>query len=110
MEGKGVTITCKRCGQAYELTETGTLRAVRGEARFSHVPDWYGWERECVHKELENGSYRLDVAVDIGVLRDTKAVYLVGEGRLTHDSEGFHLVGCDGKLDYRQKPAASYSL
>ena len=110
MEGKGVTITCKHCGQTYELTENGTLRSLDGETRFSYVPDWYGWERECVHKELENGSYRLDVAVDIGVLRDTKAIYMVGEGRLTHDIDGFRLVGCDGKLDYRQKPAASYSL
>jgi hypothetical protein len=34
----------------------------------------------------------------------------VGEGRLHHDENGFHLTGCGGKLDYFQKPEASYSL
>ena len=34
----------------------------------------------------------------------------VGEGVLTHTGDGFHLTGCGGALDYRQKPLASYSL
>ena len=34
----------------------------------------------------------------------------VGEGRLHHDENGFRLTGCGGKLDYFQKPEASYSL
>jgi hypothetical protein len=29
---------------------------------------------------------------------------------LIHDSNGFHLTGCDGKLDYCLKPQSSYSL
>lgn len=37
-------------------------------------------------------------------------IYQVGEGVLTHSPEGFHLTGCDGKLDYVQEPVASYSL
>ena len=37
-------------------------------------------------------------------------LYRVGEGSLTHTAEGFHLTGCDGQIDYVQKPAASYSL
>ena len=39
-----------------------------------------------------------------------KCIYEVGEGRLVHTAEGFHLTGCDGQLDYTQKPLASYSL
>ena len=35
---------------------------------------------------------------------------MVGEGRLVHTAEGFHLTGCGGKLDYVQGPKASYSL
>ena len=42
--------------------------------------------------------------------RSADAVYRVGEGRLTHGREGFHLTGCEGKLDYAQSPLASYSL
>ena len=29
---------------------------------------------------------------------------------MTHTKEGFHLTGCDGKLDYHQHPLGSYSL
>jgi hypothetical protein len=59
---------------------------------------------------LLDGSYRLDTAVDIGMMVDYKAIYQVGQGRLVHDRDGFVLTGCDGELEYRQKPLASYGL
>ena len=39
-----------------------------------------------------------------------EAIYRVGEGTLIHNNEGFKLTGCNGKLNYVQKPLASYSL
>ncbi len=110
MLGQGSRIQCGSCGKAYELTEYGFLEAVEGETEFAHVPDWYRWERDSVRRELEEGTYLLDVPVDICMLVDTKSIYRVGTGRLRHTTEGFHLTGCDGKLDYFQKPGASYSL
>lgn len=110
MIGKGTKITCSACGKEYELTEDGYISASEGETEFPHVPDWFAWERECVKKELEDGTYALDIPVDIAVLTDTKNLYMVGEGRLTHGAEGFRLTGCDGKIDYEQKPLSSYSL
>lgn len=110
MEGKGIHITCGKCAASYELTEEGFLTAQNGETEYPHIPDWYRWERDCVRRELEEGSYRLDTEVEICILKDSKSIYKVGEGRLTHTPEGFHLTGCGGKLDYLQKPAASYSL
>lgn len=110
MQGKGTKIICHACQKSYELLETGYLQAIEGETKFSHIPDWYQWERECVRKDLEEGTYELDIEVDIYMLIDTKCVYKVGEGRLHHTKEGFHLTGCDGQLDYRQVPQASYSL
>ena len=109
-EGKGTKLICHACGISYELSETGYLKADWGETRFSHIPDWYRWERECVRKELADGSYRLDFAVDIYMLTDTRCVYKVGGGRLLHTTDGFELTGCDGKLEYKQLPQASYSL
>lgn len=109
-EGKGTRLICHACGISYELSETGYLKADFGETCFSHIPDWYRWERECVRKELADGSYRLDLAVDIYMLTDTRCVYKVGEGRLLHTTDGFELTGCDGKLEYKQLPQASYSL
>lgn len=110
MTGKGTTLTCNSCGKTYLLTETGFLEAQEGETEFSHIPDWYRWERSCVRQELLDGSYRLDIPVRICMLVDSRSIYWVGEGRLIHTREGFHLSGCEGKLDYRQKPTSSYSL
>ena len=108
--GKGVTLTCKECGKTYELTELGALKAVDGESAFTHVPDWYAWERACVREEIERGEYLLDVDVDVYMLVDYKGLYRVGEGHLVHNAEGFHLTGCGGELDYSQSPISSYSL
>ncbi len=109
-EGKGIHLTCHACGKKYELSEYGELIAESGDGAFSFVPDWYRWEREEVRREIESGTYSLDVPVKIAMLVDTKRIYFVGEGRLTHGIEGFHLTGCDGKLDYTQSAKASYSL
>ena len=138
MEGRGTTLTCRACGSTYTLTEYGSLEQVvpshagsdaRKDAEpdlsddactltpekspagiFTHIPDWYRWERECVREELQNGTYHLEVPVDICMLTNLKTLYRVGEGVLTHTEDGFHLAGCGGALDYRQKPLASYSL
>lgn len=110
MLGRGTRLTCGACGKEYELTEYGFMKAADGDTEFAHIPDWYRWERECVRREILEGSYRLDVPVDIYMMVDTKSIYRVGTGRLEHSTEGFHLTGCDGRLDYSQKPNASYSL
>lgn len=108
--GKGINLTCEACGAKYELTELGFMKAVDGETRINHIPDWYRWERECVKQELLDGTYSLDVDVDIFMLVNTMCVFQVGSGHLTHTKEGFHLTGCDGLLDYEQSPLASYGL
>ena len=109
-EGKGIYWTCHNCGKQYELTETGFMKATDGDTRFDHIPDWYRWQRQQIRQELESGSYRLERDVEIGVLVDYKAVYMVGDGKLVHTPEGFHLTGCDGKLDYTQSPLSGHSI
>lgn len=109
-EGKGTILTCNECGKKYELDEYGYMSASSGDTEFSHIPDWYKWEREEVKKEILSGEYNLDVEVDIYVMVDMKCLYYVGNGNLTHGVEGFHLIGCDGQIDYIQKPKASYTL
>ena len=110
MEGKGIHLTCHSCGKQYELTPLGELKALQGETEFSHIPDYYAWERAQVRQELEQGTYRLDTDVDIGMLVDFKHIYMVGSGHLTHSTEGFRLTGCDGRLDYTHSPKSSYGL
>jgi ribosomal protein S27AE len=110
MAGKGIHLTCGHCGKIYELTPLGEMKALEGETEFSHIPDWYAWERDQVRQEILDGSYRLDIDVDIAMLVDYKSIYMVGEGHLTHDGNGFLLTGCGGKLQYSQKPQASFGL
>ncbi len=110
MTGQGTRLQCNNCKKEYELTEYGFLRAGNGVTEFEHIPDWYRWERECVRKELLDGTYHMEVPVDIYMMVDTKCVYQVGEGTLTHSGAGFHLIGCEGSLDYVQEPLSSYSL
>ena len=109
-EGKGIHLTCKACGKKWEMDEFGQLAALEGETEFSHIPDWYSWERSCVRKELEEGTYLLDEDVDIAVQVNLDGICMIGRGHLRHDQEGFHLTSDDGKLDYHQSPVASHTL
>ena len=109
-EGKGITLTCHACGATYELDTLGRLKGINVEPKFTHVPSWFAWEREQLKEEIENGTYSLNVPCDIAVLKDSKALYMVGSGTLRHDNNGFILDGCDGKLHYEQAPNASYSV
>lgn len=110
MLSKDTILTCQNCGKQYELTEYGYVKALEGDTEFEHIPDWYRWQRSCVRHEIEKAQYMLDIPVDICMMVNMKCIYRVGDGNLKHAAEGFHLTGCDGKLDYRQKPSSSYSL
>ena len=110
MRGEGEHLKCHACGKVWKLTELGEMEALEGETEISHIPAWFDWERDCVRREIEEGSYALETDVEIGMLVNHKAIYIVGDGHLSHTKEGFTLTGCDGKLEYSQKPRASYSV
>ena len=110
MEGKGIHLTCHECGKKWEMDEFGQLRALEGETEYPHIPDWYTWERECVRKEIEDGTYLLDTDAQIGIQVNLDGICMIGNGHLTHDANGFHLTGADGQLDYTQSPVASHTL
>ncbi len=110
-KGVGAKLICETCGVTYELTETGFLKAQNGEqTKFTHIPDWYDWQRDCVREELEKGTYKLELSVDIYALKNSKALYHIGEGTLFHDKDGFRLIGCDAALDYKHSPNTAHSL
>ncbi|MCR5476259.1 MAG: hypothetical protein K6E92_01380 [Lachnospiraceae bacterium] len=108
--GSGTTLTCRHCGATYELEPLGSLRGVNVEPKFTHIPDWFAWERQQVQAQIADGTYALSVPCDIAILKDSKALYMVGSGTLRHDRNGFVLDGCDGALHYEQPPEASYSV
>ncbi len=109
-EGKDTKWLCHACGKEYELTEHGYLQATDGDSAFTHVPDWFSWERGQVKAELERGEYLLDIDVEVYMMVDYKALYHVGDGHLLHNADGFLLTGCGGTLEYTQSPLSSYSI
>lgn len=108
-EGKGTKLICRACGKEYELDEKGFIHALDGNTEFDHIPDWNAWQREELKKEIENGTYDLSCEVEVGMLVDYKAIYMVGSGTLTQNGNGFTLSACDGKLHYEQSPGYAYS-
>ncbi len=110
MEGKGIHLTCHACNKQWEMDEFGQLHGADGETEHPHIPDWYRWQRQCVREELEEGRYQLDAKVRIALQVDLKGLYMVGNGQLVHDQDGFRLTSDDGKLNYTQSPVASHTL
>lgn len=99
--GKGIHLTCEECGKKWELTELGEMMALDGETEFSHIPDWYEWERECVRQEILDGTYKYEDTVHVHSLPGIEFIDL-GEGRVTHDLEnGFVVEGHYNGNDYR---------
>lgn len=110
MVGKGETLTCTACNKAYFLNEFGELVAVSGATEFSHIPDWFNWQRECVKKEIEDGVYHLEAPVKVGVIADEKCLYIVGDGTLSHDRSGLKLTLNDNNYEYFQPSNTLYTL
>ena len=110
MLGKGTTLSCLNCEKNYTLTEYGALEANNGDGIFTHIPDWYRWEREEVRREIEAGEYEIKAHVRIFMMRGIKKLYDVGCGTLTHNASGFTLLSDDGDLCYTQTPLSSYSV
>lgn len=94
MNSKGVEIFCEHCGKRWTLNEDGTLSANDGNTEFSHVPDWFEWERTEVRKQVENGTYSFEDEVEVyGFPRCWRFIPL-GKATLKHDvNEGFTLEG-----------------
>ena len=102
MSSKGTEIFCTECGKRWNLNEDGTLAALEGETEFSHVPDWFEWEREQVRRQIERGEYSFADDVEVYSLPRCWRFEKLGAARLTHDSEqGFVLEGFYNGSPYR---------
>lgn len=84
-------LKCDACGATYELNEYNELHNINGETIFKHIPDWYEWERNCVHQEIEKGTYHVEDDVLVDSLPNAKGFINLGKGHLIHDINGFKL-------------------
>lgn len=113
MDSKGSEIFCTECGRRWRMNEDGSLKALIGETEFSHIPDWYEWQRVEVRKQIENGSYSFSDEVEVYSLPRCMRFMNLGKARLTHNSEdGFVLEGHYRGKDYKiqRKPIEMYGV
>ena len=106
MSSDGIYLKCNHCGKTYEMDEHGELHALEGETEFSHIPDWYEWERENVKKEVRGGKYHFECPVRVDALPNAKGYIDLGMGKLIHGMDGFILTGNYKGEDYEIKLAA----
>ena len=88
MDSKGAKLFCNACGKTWEMDEYGQLHALDGKTEFSHIPDWSNWERACVRKEIEEGTYYFEDTVRVETLPGSLKFYKQGEGTLIQTPEG----------------------
>ncbi len=81
-DSEGTLLWCNHCGKKWEMDEYGALHALEGDTEFSHIPDWSNWERECVRKEIADGTYHFEDEVRIETLPSSFRFYKQGMGRL----------------------------
>ena len=94
MDSKGTEIFCTECGKRWTLLEDGTLSANEGETEFSHVPDWFLWQKEQVRAEIERGEYSFSDEVEVYSLPRCWKFEKLGTAKITHNAEaGFVLEG-----------------
>ena len=102
MSSKGTKLFCTSCGKSWEMTPLGELKADNGDTEFSHIPDWYEWERENVRREVADGTYstgKLPVRVDS--LPNARKFIRLGEGEMVHDITGFSVrIKSDDGTEY----------
>jgi len=113
MESGGIHLWCNECGAKWELDTLNRLKGVNTDKGFSHIPDWYRWEREEVRKEVEKGTYHFEDEVRVTDYYSSKVgVIEVGQAKFTHDKNGFTFEGVvDGAPFSLNKPVSSmYSV
>ncbi|MBR4760978.1 MAG: hypothetical protein IK078_12645 [Lachnospiraceae bacterium] len=100
MTTKGKILSCGACGKEWEMTELGQLRALDGKTEFSHIPDWYEWERANVRREVEEGTYSSgELPVRVDTLPNAEKFIHLGEGTMVHNMNGFTVRGTDTEGD-----------
>ncbi|MBQ9414918.1 MAG: 1-acyl-sn-glycerol-3-phosphate acyltransferase [Clostridia bacterium] len=111
MRSEGTRLFCDACGASWEMTTLGELQRVDGDTRFSHIPDWYEWERTNVRREVEAGTYQFSCDTHVDALPNARRFIPIGKATLTHNMQGFRLQGNDGEEDYdlTWSPASLYS-
>ncbi len=102
MASDGAQLYCTHCNKRWVLNEDGNLHALNGETEFSHIPDWFEWERLQVREQVRNGTYSFSDDVEVYSFPRCWRFIRLGDAKITHDVEnGFVLEGNYNGSPYR---------
>lgn len=104
MQGEGCSITCCACKKSWTMGEDGQLTATSGETKFSHVPDWFKWQKQNVRDAVLSGDYHVEFEADVFTLPDATGYVPQGKGKFVQTSEKttlyVNLYGEDKVIEY----------
>lgn len=92
MKSERHRIWCDHCKEEYEMDELGRLHNPKGITLFTHIPDWFEWQREQVKQEILSGNYHIELEVNIDMLPNSTGFYRIGTGTLIHNKDGYELI------------------
>ena len=111
MKSEGTELWCEECGARWEMDTLSRLSGVNTDKGFSHIPDWYRWEREEVKKEVESGTYSFSDEVRVEDYYSTKVGLVpVCDAKLVHDKHGIRVESVDGAFELKKSVASMYSI
>jgi hypothetical protein len=112
MDSNKDEIWCTACGKHWKMGVLGEMEAVTGETEFSHIPDWFEFQRAFVRRQVEEGSYFFMDQVIVDALPNAKGYVRLGEATLSHSLDGFVLEKITADEHFRLEiPSRSlYSL
>ena len=113
MSSSGHILKCDNCGMEYDYQEDGSLKCLNGETKFDYPSKWYYWEKECVKKEVEEGTYFFEDDVRVEKLIGAKVGFVPMEGKyhLTHSiNDGVVVKGIDNDFSFVRSSLQSYAI
>ena len=113
MSSESHFLKCNHCGIVYDYLENGKLECTNAETKFEYISKWYKWEKACVKKEVEAGTYHFEDDVRVEKLLGAGIGFVPKEGHyhLTHDiKEGFIVRGIDNDFEFRRSSLQSYAI
>ena len=113
MNSAGCELWCEHCGAKWQMDTLSRLKGINTDKGFSHIPDWYNWEREQVRNEVIAEKYRFEDDVRIEDYYSSKTGCIpVGEGHVVHDKDGFTITGIvDGQpFEVKKSVSSMYSV
>ena len=88
------------------------MKKTFGDTEFTHIPDWYEYERQNVRKEILSGQYHFEDDVYVEALPNAKGFQVLGDMKLVHNEHGFKLTGMIDEQPFEliKEPLSMYGL